>query len=183
MSSKYYKFTVGEYYDLSVTDFDKIKVIPEGQRHRVCRFDDISITNGIIKLYRRNDIHHFEYDERKNMYLLTHISKNKVQNTVDAAINLEAMDKKIEKSENETHDQRIKRFKSTRCNKIFRYFANHRYEIMNVRRFCEIEGVKNPENIRYEVRRIMGIGDVYHISLDELSDILRQFGFVIRKIA
>lgn len=169
---KLYEFEIGKNYNLKLIDINKIQVTPEGERWRVCRFDDISIMQTYIDLYRRPCRYHFEKIHGMDMYRLTLIDK-----ITKGAVTVIA---KTDEDETEmAHGERIEQFKSRRVKKIETYIKAHWDEIMAVKRFCEIEGVKNIENIRYEMRRLTGFGDIYSISIEEFEALIKRYGFKI----
>lgn len=75
-----------------------------------------------------------------------------------------------------------KKIKIDQKQRIEQFFDENPLELMAVRQFCKIEGVISIENVRYEIRRIMNCGDVYHVWIEDLYDILQKRGFVMRPL-
>lgn len=176
---KLYQFEIGKNYNLKLINIDKIQVTPEGGRWRICRFDDISITQTYIDLYRRACRYHFEQISGIDMYRLESIDRITKDGVTTIAKTDEDEVKNTRKYADMTHEERIEQFKSKRVKKIENYIKSHWDEMMAVKCFCEVERVRNIENIRYEMRRLTGFGDIYNISIDEFEALIKRYGFKI----
>lgn len=167
---------IGEFYHISILDTKKVTIKAFGEHYRTYSYDDILVDGPKIVLYRSEGTYIFNYEKSAKMYRLCDIT-HKEENYDE---NIEDNEEILLRDPFESHSQRIKRLKRTQYEKIRTYFKANWDDLIYLKRYCLIEGVQKIENIRFEIRRMMNFGEIYRISLEELAEILREFGFIVR---
>lgn len=169
---------IGKYYRIMILDFDKIQIIPKGKRPREYKYDDFYQEKTDCWVDMHGKRYYFTYNDRTAMYFLIAIeSTRKIKKMEEEE--RDNMPTSVVVEEKKRPEEGGNRSNFKRTERITKYFEDHPDELKAVKKFCRIEGVHKFENLRYEIRRMMGIGEIYHLTRDELTTILKKFGFKV----
>lgn len=130
----------------------------KGKKQELYTMKSMKMEDGELVVELKDNILYFAPDEEPNFYVLIDIER------------LEP--KKVAHLTKE-------KVREMRKEQLREYFSTHFDEIGMLKRFFEVEGVISLLNIRYEIRRLLGLGYIYNLWEEDLYDILCEFGFKV----
>lgn len=152
-------------YDLcTVTDLgnNEVRITAKNKRTKYYKYVKFVKDGDNLEVTLRHKRLYFEFDHGESLYCL---------------IGSEDLSRRAPPQPKDM--TRAERILQNRKERVKEYFTTHFDKINEVKRFCKIEGVHSFNNIRYEFRRITGFDGVYLIDEKDLTEILKEYGFIV----